>query len=140
MSDRYLSSVSVGHTKVPFTITGTGIATLALTSRPNANFQAPYIINSQTAFICLSISLNILCTLLIAGRLVAQQRAARTLSSTGAANSYYTSVVIVVVESAALYSLFGIIYVPLMVLQNPVQFPFSFLIGTLTVVISRCLP
>ncbi|KAM5537653.1 hypothetical protein V8D89_008731 [Ganoderma adspersum] len=113
-------------------VVATGIATLVLTSRPNANFQAPYIINSETAFICLSIALNILCTLLIAGRLVVQRQVAKQLGSTGA--KAYTSVAVVVVESAALYSLFGIIYIPLMVLQKPVQFPFSSLIGTLTLI------
>ena len=60
-----------------------------------------------------------------------QRQVAKQLGSTG--SKTYASVAIVVVESAALYSLFGIIYVPLMVLQKPVQFPFSSLIGTLTV-------
>ena len=60
-----------------------------------------------------------------------QRQAAKQLGSTG--SKTYASVAIVVVESAALYSLFGIIYIPLMVLQKPVQFPFSSLIGTLTV-------
>lgn len=116
-------------------VVATGIAALVLTSRPDANFQASYVINLETAFFCLSISLNVVCTLLIAGRLLLQQRASKHLGSTGSSLARtYTYIIIVIVESAALYSIFGLIYIPLMVLQAPIQFPFSSLIGTLTLI------
>ncbi len=105
---------------------------MVITSRPQASIQASSVIHIQTAFFCLSVSLNVLCTLFITWRLLHQQRLAKQLGSTGSSKTY-TPIVIIVAESAALYSIFGIINVPLGVLQSPVQFPFNSLVGTLTV-------
>ncbi|KAI1783238.1 hypothetical protein LXA43DRAFT_867559, partial [Ganoderma leucocontextum] len=113
-------------------VVATGFASLVLTSRPQANFQASYVINIEIAFFCLSVSLNILCTLLIAGRLLLHQRDVRQLGFTSSRT--YTSIVVVIAESAALYSIFGIVSIPLEVLQTPVQFPFNSLVGTLTLI------
>ncbi|KAI0324263.1 hypothetical protein GY45DRAFT_1263186 [Cubamyces sp. BRFM 1775] len=108
----------------------TGIALLVDTARPLANLDQGPIIHFQTAFYCLSISLNILCTLSIAGKLWMQHRRVQALR---AASSWsYTSIIAIVVESAALYSVCGIIYIPLIVRSLPLQFPVTALVGSLT--------
>ena len=98
--------------------------------KPQANLDQTTVINYNTSFYACTVSLNILCTLAIAARLWSQQRRARRL---GASGSVYSSYMAVIVESAALYSLCGIVYMRLTVRADPVQYPFSALIGSLTV-------
>ncbi|PIL23303.1 hypothetical protein GSI_14613 [Ganoderma sinense ZZ0214-1] len=112
-------------------VVAAGIATVVLTSRPQASFDASYVINIEIAFFCMSVSLNVLCTVLIAWRLLLHRHDVRHLGFTS--SKKYTSVLIGVSESAALYSVVGIVCIPLEVLQTPVQFPFNSLVGTLTV-------
>ncbi|KAI0324257.1 hypothetical protein GY45DRAFT_1349503 [Cubamyces sp. BRFM 1775] len=109
----------------------TGIALLYNTAQPLANLNQGVIIHFQTSFYCLTISLNILCTLLIAGKLWMQHRRVQALRAAGAWS--YTMVIAIIVESAALYSLCGIIYIPLIVRSLPLQFPITALVGSLTV-------
>ncbi|KAL7278323.1 LOW QUALITY PROTEIN: hypothetical protein ACG7TL_008299 [Trametes sanguinea] len=109
----------------------TGIALLVNTAKPAATLVQADIIHFQTAFYCLSISLNILTTLLIAGRLWYQHRQVKSLRAP-TAHWDYTSVIAIVIESAALYSICGIIYIPLVVRQLPLQFPITALIGSFT--------
>ncbi|KAI0648776.1 hypothetical protein C8Q79DRAFT_904402 [Trametes meyenii] len=107
----------------------TGTALLVNTAKPLADLDQDNIIHLQTAFYCLTISLNILCTLLIAGRLWYQQRLVKDVTSTPWS---YSAIIAVVIESAALYSLCGIVYVPLVIRKLPLQFPITALIGSLT--------
>ncbi|KAI9060761.1 hypothetical protein FKP32DRAFT_1577299 [Trametes sanguinea] len=109
----------------------TGIALLVNTAKPAASLVQADIIHFQTAFYCLSISLNIITTLLIAGRLWYQHRQVKSLRAPSA-HWDYTSIIAIVVESAALYSICGIIYIPLVVRQLPLQFPITALIGSFT--------
>ncbi|CDO72006.1 hypothetical protein BN946_scf184943.g41 [Trametes cinnabarina] len=109
----------------------TGIALLVNTAKPSASLVQTTIINFQTAFYCLSITLNILTTLLIAGRLWYQHRQMKSLRAPSA-HWDYTSIIAIVIESAALYSICGIIYIPLIVRQLPLQFPITALIGSFT--------
>ncbi|OSC99582.1 hypothetical protein PYCCODRAFT_1438145 [Trametes coccinea BRFM310] len=109
----------------------TGIALLVNTAKPAATLVQADIIHFQTAFYCLSISLNILTTLLIAGRLWYQHRQVKSLRAPSA-HWDYTSIIAIVIESAALYSVCGIIYIPLVVRQLPLQFPITALIGSFT--------
>jgi hypothetical protein len=86
--------------------------------------------NYRIAFVCLSISINILATTLLAVKLIRQQRrmsAACILLSGSRSNSIYTSVSTVFIESAALYTIFGIIYLPFQAITSPLEDPFSLL-------------
>lgn len=112
--------------------TATGIGLLVNTAKPLANLNQETIINYQTAFYSLTVSHNVICTLFIAGRLWHQQRILRVMDTAGGKLTY-NSIIAVVVESAALYSLCGIIYIPLVVRMLPLQFPITALIGSLTV-------
>lgn len=108
-----------------------GAVLLANTAKPAASLDGSTVINYQTAFYSLSVSLNILCTIFIAARLWAQHR---NIKQFRAASSWsYSSVIAIVVESAALYSICGIIYVPLVVRALPQQFPVTAVIGSLSV-------
>ncbi|KAL7278322.1 hypothetical protein ACG7TL_008298 [Trametes sanguinea] len=110
----------------------TGVLLLLDTAKPTATLVAADVIRFQTAFYCMSISLNILTTLLIAGRLWYQQRQMKALAAVPSARWDYTSVIAIFVESAALYSICGIVYIPLVVRKLPLQYPITALIGGVT--------
>lgn len=118
-------------TPISLDFIGTGIALLVNSAQPLADLDQARIIDLQTAFYCLTISMNILCTLFIAGRLWYQQRMMRQFSSS--ATWGYSSLIAVVIESAALYSTCGILYIPLIIRKLPLQYPITALIGSLTV-------
>nr|VWP02598.1 N/A [Ganoderma boninense] len=73
-----------------------------------------------------------MCTLLIAGRLWYHHRQARKIKALE--DTPYSSIITIIVESAALYSLCGIVYIPLVVRTLPAQFPVTALIGSLTAI------
>jgi hypothetical protein len=106
----------------------TAVGTLTI-----VNFWVPSItpgFHLLIAFACLSISLNILATAFITTKLLRQRRyiSAAGISSLGSAsNSSYAFVSAVLVESAAIYTIFGIIYLPFQALGSPLQDPFSIL-------------
>ncbi|KAL1941007.1 hypothetical protein VTO73DRAFT_7643 [Trametes versicolor] len=108
----------------------TGSELLVNSAQPLADLNQTRIINFQTAFYCLTISMNILCTLFIAGRLWYQQRLMKQYGNSAAWG--YSEVIAVVIESAALYSACGILYIPLIINKLPLQFPITALIGSLT--------
>ncbi|KAI9060762.1 hypothetical protein FKP32DRAFT_1013146 [Trametes sanguinea] len=112
----------------------TGVILLLDTAKPTATLVAADVIHFQTAFYCMSISLNIFTTLLIAGRLWYQQRQMKALTAVPSARWDYTSVIAIFVESAALYSICGIVYIPLVVRQLPLQYPITALIGAFTAI------
>ena len=113
----------------------TGSLLLVSTAEPTGSLTGWDVIHYQTAFYSLTVSHNILCTLFIAGRMWYHQRTVQTLTTSGGWT--YSAVIAVVVESAALYSICGAIYIPLVVRMIPLQYPITALIGALTV---RCLP
>jgi hypothetical protein len=49
----------------------------------------------------------------------------------------YTDIVAILVESAALYSICGLIYIPLFALNLPLQYPFAALLGSAAVNITH---
>jgi len=76
-----------------------------------------------TAFWSISVSLNVTSTILIAGQLIWHQR---TLRRAGIPQSdQYMSIVAILAESAALYSICGLIYIPLFARDLTLQYPFS---------------
>jgi hypothetical protein len=75
------------------------------------------------AYISLSVALNVILTLLSAGRLLSHQW---TLSRAGMRDSgIYTKISTVLAESAALYTVIGLIYVSLFAQKLEIQDPFS---------------
>ena len=100
---------------------GVGIALCYATTRPNTAFGATGVTTFGTAFWSLTVSLNVIATLLIAGRLLYHQHKIRILKQ----SSQYTGVAAILVESAALYSISGLIYIPLFARNLPLQFPFA---------------
>ena len=110
----------------------TGIGLLWSTSRPAASLGGSEIINWQTSFYSCTVSHNIMCTVLIAGRLWYHNHRSHNLIR-ASETSPYTSIIAIIVESAALYSVCGIIYIPLVVKMLPAQFAFTALVGGLTV-------
>ena len=119
---------------------GVGITLLVMTAKPAASFFGDLIINLQTAFFCISISLNIICTVLIAGMLWYRQWHLRRLGSLHANTPTFNGAIAIIVESAALYSVVGIIVIPTVVRQLPLQSVMVTLIGTVTVSIERSIP
>jgi hypothetical protein len=84
-----------------------------------------------TAFWSISVSLNVISTLLIAGQLLWHQR---SLRQAGLQHSdQYTGIVAVLAESAALYSICGLIYIPLFARNLTLQYPFSALFNSAAV-------
>jgi hypothetical protein len=81
-----------------------------------------YILNAITIFYALSVGFNVLCTALLAGKMFSQRRELRAV---GMPASHYTSISSILIESAALYTVTGVIYIVVDALNNPVAVTFS---------------
>ncbi|KAI9066056.1 hypothetical protein FKP32DRAFT_1674315 [Trametes sanguinea] len=100
-----------------------GIAQLYESGRPHANYFAGLAQNLGIAYTSSVISLNIIVTSLICGRIYyAGRRCARTLGVN--VGSDYMGAVSMIVESALLYTLFGIAYLISFALQSQVNILF----------------
>jgi len=110
----------------------TGIGLLVETAKPGAVFGQAVVINFGTPFWSLSVATNVLATLLIAGRLLYRRRALRDASVGRDAVKYhnYTSSVAIFAESAALYAICALVYIPMFAKNIPLQYPFSALLGS----------
>jgi len=88
---------------------GLAILQVVLSGLPHGNFFGGEAAKIATAFYVITVCLNIVLTGLICGRLL---RAAKHVSSSLGKESakVYTSAVAILVESSALYSIFGIMY------------------------------
>jgi hypothetical protein len=104
-------------------IVGTSIALLIETAKPGAVFGVKLISNFGTAFWSISVSLNVVSTILIAGMLLWHDKKLRRLGFQG--SGPYIGIAAVLAESAALYSVFGLIYIPLFARNLSLQYPFS---------------
>jgi hypothetical protein len=115
--------------------TATGIGLLVQTAKPGAVFGQANVINFGTPFWSLSVATNVLSTILIAGRLLYRRRMLRdTTGGYGATQlRMYTSTVAIFAESAALYAICAIVYIPMFVKNIPLQYPFSSLLGSMSV-------
>ncbi|KAG8220335.1 hypothetical protein J3R82DRAFT_3475 [Butyriboletus roseoflavus] len=69
-----------------------------------------YAINSQLAYLCLQVGLTIVYTLLVAGRLFSLRKEMRDTLEAEHIRPYKTAAMMVI-ESSALYSVFGIIFI-----------------------------
>jgi len=102
---------------------GTSIALLVETAIPGAAFGNRLVSDFGTAFWSISVSLNVISTILIAGMLMYHDRKLRRLGFQG--SGPYIGIAAVLAESAALVSIFGLIYIPLFAKNMALQYPFS---------------
>ncbi|KAJ7039366.1 hypothetical protein C8F04DRAFT_1033521, partial [Mycena alexandri] len=108
-----------------------GLALLVETGKPGGTFGVSLVPQFGTAFYSSSIGLNVILTSLISYKLLLQHHRVRSLSVTKVpVGERYTDIVAILVESAALYSIAGLIYIPLLALNVPLQYPFSPLLGS----------
>jgi len=88
---------------------GLAIVQVVLSGLPNGNFFGGMAAKVAIAFYVITVCLNIVLTSLICGRLLrASKQVASSLGKESA--KVYTSAVAILVESSALYSVFGIMY------------------------------
>ncbi|KAJ7055778.1 hypothetical protein C8F01DRAFT_1221110 [Mycena amicta] len=102
---------------------GTIVSSLALivtTFKLDNSFYAARSIQFGTAYWSLSISLNILLTLLISGKILRLRRQIKGSLGSQHAQKYF-SVVAMLVESASLYSIVGLIFIITYARSSPVQ-------------------
>lgn len=85
------------------------------------------------AFFSLSILLNVLTTLLVVRRLLAHRRALVELGVLAHDAARFASVVGILAESAALYTIVGVAYVPLFVSRASYHGPMSSLFAAMSV-------
>jgi len=119
---------------IPFIIfigtVASSIALLVQVGIPGASFAPGGLISDLgTAFLSLSVSSNIISTLLIAGQLFRHQWALRQTGIQD--NGLYTRIFAVIAESAALYSGCGLIYIPLYARNLSSQYAVSALYASL---------
>ncbi|KAL4074357.1 hypothetical protein V8B97DRAFT_1864600 [Scleroderma yunnanense] len=88
-------------------LTMVGLSILILAEASGAVF---YNINSQLAYLCIEVGMTVIYTLLVAGRLSRSRRRMKAFVSNEDLH-IYSEFVTIVVESAALYSVLGIIFI-----------------------------
>jgi hypothetical protein len=123
----------------PFSI-ASGITLLVLTSRAGSQTGTQIITHIGTVTWSTSVALNVLCTILISGRLISHQRRLSVLTSGNSAGTRnrrksgdYLSVAAIFAESAALYSIVGIIYIPIFGTNSALEPPLATLWGSVAV-------
>jgi len=92
-------------------------------AQPDANFFQGRSVSFGVPYVSLTISLNIIVTLLICGRLVAVRNRVRAALGEEHARTY-TNVVSIIVESAAPFTVLGIAYVVSYARNSPTSFAF----------------
>lgn len=107
-----------------------GIGLMYYSGQPAAAFGQSMVTNFGTAFWSISVGFNVLSTLLITGKLYYHQRQMTRLKQ----SSEYLSLAAICVESAAIYSIAGLIYIPLFAQNSTKQFAFSALLQSATVI------
>ncbi|KAJ7088621.1 hypothetical protein C8R44DRAFT_442856 [Mycena epipterygia] len=108
-----------------------GMGLLVEISKPGAVFGQAAIINFGTPFWSLSVATNVLSTILIAGRLAYRRRAIHQIRKDQAryTRNSTTSTSAIFAESAGLYAVAALIYIPLFARNLALQYPFSALLG-----------
>jgi hypothetical protein len=100
----------------------TGIAGVALFWQTSEDVQV-IIVNLGVAFHSCSVAINIIATALIAGRLLYQRRLIKNLG--GDHSQEYLSASAIFAESGALYSITGLVYIPLYGVDSPLIYVFA---------------
>ena len=96
--------------------------------------KASAVVNLGVAFHSCSIALNVLATSLIAGKLLYQRHLVRKISQSH--GGPYLSLTAVFAESGAIYSITGLVYIPLYATSSPYIYPFAALLEAASVSIS----
>ncbi|EGN92251.1 hypothetical protein SERLA73DRAFT_164145 [Serpula lacrymans var. lacrymans S7.3] len=100
-----------------------GFFVLVQASLPNQSLWSQVAVSFVLPYYVLSLSLNIITTILITIRLLMHKRRLQTIL--GAAHAaQYTGIATLLIESSALYALWSIIFLVLYAINNPVQFVF----------------
>ena len=97
-------------------------------TQPNANIWTHVSISFATPYWSLSIALNIILTSLIVGKILWMRRSV-TMGLGSQHSKQYTSVVAMLIESAALYSITGIVYIICYGINTPAQQLFIVILG-----------
>lgn len=97
-----------------------GIIALFQASQPGANLWTHVTVNFLIPFFSLSISLNIIVTAMIVGFLMSHRRSIQATIGKQHAKQY-TSIIAMVVESAALYTIFSVIFIITYGRNSPAQ-------------------
>ena len=106
--------------------TAMGIIFIYQSSQPNtlATSSAP-IINFGAPFLSISLSLNVLLTLMIVARLIWHRRNIRkAVDSTVSAGGLYKTAITILVESSALYAVSFLLFIGMWGARNPIQYTF----------------
>ncbi|KAJ7781726.1 hypothetical protein DFH07DRAFT_728698 [Mycena maculata] len=109
----------------------TGIGLLVEISKPGAAFGQVAVIDFGTPFWSLSVTTNVLSTILIAGRLTYRRRAMYRIQQNQENYRVHsnTTASAIFAESAAMYAIVALIYIPLFARNLTLQYPFSALMG-----------
>ncbi|KAL1941013.1 hypothetical protein VTO73DRAFT_7649 [Trametes versicolor] len=107
-----------------------GIGLLVETAKPGAAFGQTPVLDFGTPFWSLSVSMNVLTSLLIAARLIYRRQLVFRSDNRHRRYGPYSAEVAIFLESAALYAICAIIYIPMFAKNIPLQFPFSALLGS----------
>ncbi|KAI0648777.1 hypothetical protein C8Q79DRAFT_903319 [Trametes meyenii] len=107
-----------------------GIGLLVETAKPGAAFGQASVIDFGTPFWSLSVSMNVLSTVLIVGRLLHRRDVFYGTGERRRRYRLYEVETAVFLESAALYAICAIVYIPMFSKDIPLQFPFSALLGS----------
>ncbi|KAI0324262.1 hypothetical protein GY45DRAFT_1375698 [Cubamyces sp. BRFM 1775] len=110
-----------------------GIGLLVETAKPGAAFGQAHVLDFGTPFWSLSVSMNVLTTILIAGRLLRSQGMLEPAVGSKDRRTVtwgHGPEVAIFLESAALYAICSLIYIPMFAKDIPLQFPFSALLGS----------
>lgn len=113
---RYTSWIFVKKDTQWLLLTGTGILLLFKSTQPGHNLTSGNVVHIGTAFWCISLSTTVIVTLLIVGRLVyIQRQTANILGKLPEYQDHYISAWTILLESSALYTAFGLVYLVLWV-------------------------
>jgi len=89
-----------------------GVMTLFQASRPGASLWTKVTTNFGIPYFSLSVTLNVLITLLITGRLLLyRHQVRRTLGAANASTVPYVSIVAMITESSMLYAVFSLLFI-----------------------------
>lgn len=110
----------------------TGVA--GLTLFPQQITKVQQIVSLGVGFHACSVALNVIATSLIAGRLLRQRAVIRGLG--GDDGRVYLSLSAVFAESGALYSIAGLVYIPLYAINSPLIYVFAGLLEAASVRLS----
>jgi hypothetical protein len=111
---------------------GTSIALLVETANPKQGVYGQLTIDFATCWFAFSISINAIATIAIVARLLWKRREIKSILGEEHSKAY-TGVVAMLVESAAIYSIFGIIFISTYFRRSPASFLILPFLGNLEV-------